>query len=276
MASLTEFIERRLRLRINEDKSAVARPEDRHFLGFRLRLDPQTGTVEVLLSERTMRNAMDRVRQLTPRTWGGTLDSCIARSTRGCGAGMQFFGIARASEMQMLRKLDAHIRRRLRAILLRHWQRKRTIVRNLIALVSSGGQRGAGSTRATRSWWALSHSYAVDKHSAPGTSPTAGSCCVVHCTTADTRTSPPPSSPNWCSGNESRSITGRRRGSQPAVPRSRVRRAQARFCGSRGRGNRPGYPTGDRRARPSGGGLTVRGCLVLALLFSRSSPSSGP
>ena len=70
MASLTEFIERRLRLKVNQAKSAVARPEDRHFLGFRLRLDPQTGTVEVLLSERTKRNAMERIRQLTPQELG--------------------------------------------------------------------------------------------------------------------------------------------------------------------------------------------------------------
>jgi group II intron reverse transcriptase/maturase len=67
MASLTRFIERRLRLKINQDKSAVARPEERHFLGFRLRLDPHTGTVEVLLSQRTMRNAMDRIRLLRDR-----------------------------------------------------------------------------------------------------------------------------------------------------------------------------------------------------------------
>jgi RNA-directed DNA polymerase len=67
MVSLTDFIQGRLRLRVNEAKSAVARPEDRHFLGFRLRLDPRTGVVEVLLSERTKRNAMARVRQLTPR-----------------------------------------------------------------------------------------------------------------------------------------------------------------------------------------------------------------
>ena len=73
MASLTEFIERRLRLKVTRSKSAVARPEDRHFLGFRLRLDAQTGTVEVLLSERTTRNAMERVRQLTPRNWGDSL-----------------------------------------------------------------------------------------------------------------------------------------------------------------------------------------------------------
>jgi RNA-directed DNA polymerase len=50
MASLTEFIGRRLRLRVNEAKSAVARPEERHFLGFRLWANPYTGVVEVLLS----------------------------------------------------------------------------------------------------------------------------------------------------------------------------------------------------------------------------------
>ena len=67
MVSLTGLIEGRLRLKVNRSKSALARPEERHFLGFRLRLDPQSATVEVLLSERTMRNAMERVRQLTPR-----------------------------------------------------------------------------------------------------------------------------------------------------------------------------------------------------------------
>ena len=75
MASLTRFIQGRLRLRVNQAKSAVAHPEERHFLAFRLRLDPQTGSVEVLLSERTMREAMKRVRQLTPRNWGGKLES---------------------------------------------------------------------------------------------------------------------------------------------------------------------------------------------------------
>jgi group II intron reverse transcriptase/maturase len=119
-ASLTEFIERRLRLKVNEAKSAVARPEERHFLGFGLRLDAQTGTVEVLLSERTMRNAMERVRQLTPRTWGSSLASCIARISAWVRGWHGFFGIASACEMQMMRTLDAHTRRRLRAIILRH------------------------------------------------------------------------------------------------------------------------------------------------------------
>jgi group II intron reverse transcriptase/maturase len=162
MASLTGFIEGRLRLKVNEAKSAVARPEDRHFLGFCLRVDSQTGTVEVLLSERTKRNAMERVRQLTPRNWGGTLVSCIARINAWLRGWHQFFGIVSASETQAMRKLDAHIRRRLRAILLRHWKRRRTIARNLVKLGVPRRSAWRQVYQGHRSWGALSHIPAVD------------------------------------------------------------------------------------------------------------------
>ncbi|MCA1698653.1 MAG: group II intron reverse transcriptase/maturase, partial [Actinobacteria bacterium] len=118
MAGLTGFIEGRLRLKINRSKSAVARPEDRHFLGFRLRLDPQTETVEILLSQRTKRNAMRRIRELTPRPWGCTLESCILRINAWLRGWHQFFRPCSPGEQFVLRALDAHIRRRLRAILL--------------------------------------------------------------------------------------------------------------------------------------------------------------
>jgi RNA-directed DNA polymerase len=162
MASLSEFIEGRLRLKVNEAKSAVARPEDRHFLGFRLRLDPQTGTVEVLLSERTKRNAMERIRQLTPRNWGRSLDDCITQINAWLGGWHGFFGIASESEMQMMRKIDAHIRRRLRAIILRHWKRKRTIAKRLIKLGVKRQSAWRQVYAGRKSWWALSHTHAVD------------------------------------------------------------------------------------------------------------------
>ena len=163
MVSLTDFIERRLRLKVNEAKSAVARPEDRHFLGFRLRLDPQTGVVEVLLSERTKRNAMARVRQLTPRNWGRSLADCIAPINAWLGGWHGFFGIASVEEMQMMRKIDAHIRRRLRAIILRHWKRKRTIAKRLVALGVNPRAVWHQIYQGRRSWWALSHCHAVDQ-----------------------------------------------------------------------------------------------------------------
>jgi len=162
MASLTGFIERRLRLKINQDKSAVARPEDRHFLGFRLRLDPQTRAVEILLSERTKRNAMDRIRQLTPRVWGGTLESCILRINAWLAGWHQFFGIVAPGEEWTLRALDAHIRRRLRAIVLHHWKRKRTIARRLVKLGVKRQNAWRQVYAGRKSFWALSHTHAVD------------------------------------------------------------------------------------------------------------------
>jgi group II intron reverse transcriptase/maturase len=164
MASVSGFIQWRLRLRINASKSAVARPEERHFLGFCLRV-VQKGrrrTVEVGLSQRTKRNAMARVRALTPRTWGGTLDSCIARVNAWLCGWHQFFGIVSADEMQQMRRIDSHIRRRLRAILLHHWKRQRTIVRRLVALGVAPQSASKAVYAGRKSTWALSHAPAVD------------------------------------------------------------------------------------------------------------------
>ena len=163
MASLTAFIERRLRLKVNQDKSAVACPEDRHFLGFRLRVDARTGTVEVLLSERSKRNAMQKVRELTPRTWGSTLIACIVQANAWLRGWYGFFGIVSPSEMQALRKIDSHLRRRLRAIQLRHWRRKRTIARELIKLGVKRDSVWRQIYAGRKSWWALSHTHAVDQ-----------------------------------------------------------------------------------------------------------------
>jgi RNA-directed DNA polymerase len=164
MASLDGFIQWRLRLRINTAKSAVARPKDRHFLGFRLRVvqSRRRRTVEVRLSRHTKRAAIARIRELTPRTWGGTLERCIHRINAWLRGWHQFFGIASTREQQTLRMLDAHIRRRLRAIVLAHWKRQRTIARRLVAL----GVRPQTAWRAVyagkTSTWALSHAAAVE------------------------------------------------------------------------------------------------------------------
>ena len=104
--------------------------------------------MEVLLSERTKRNAMARVRQLTPRNWGRSLADCIAPINAWLRGWHGFFGIASVEEMQMMRKIDAHIRRRLRAIILRHWKRKRTIAKRLVALGVNPRACGIRSIRA--------------------------------------------------------------------------------------------------------------------------------
>jgi RNA-directed DNA polymerase len=163
MASISRFIERRLRLKVNTAKSAVAKPEGRHFLGFRLRRDPLDGSTEVLLSERSLKRIAESIRTRTPRTWGQSLRVCIRGLNAYLLGWLGFFRISTAAEERTFRKLDAHIRRRLRALLLRQWKRRRFIVRRLI-------RRGVRSKTAwsnvyggRRSLWALSHTPAVDR-----------------------------------------------------------------------------------------------------------------
>ncbi|MGO9907849.1 MAG: group II intron maturase-specific domain-containing protein [Solirubrobacteraceae bacterium] len=210
-----------MRLKINQARSAVARPEDRHFLGFRLRLDPQTATVEILLSERTKRRAMERIRELTPRPWGRTLQSCILEINAWLRGWHQFFRSCAPGEQFVLRALDARIRRRLRAI--HHWKHRPTIVRNLIALGIKPRAAWQAVYSGRRSLWALSHIPQVDRALRPRYFTDRGLLSLVECTGHGTRRSSPRPTSSWrWSWDRSRSTAGRRRGSQPAVPRSRV------------------------------------------------------
>src|SRR5579862_3354486 len=134
MASICCFIQKRLRLKVNMEKSAVAEPQERHFLGFRLRRKVEWNYVEVLLSPRTQRRINERIRQLTPRMWGRQVQDCIDRLNRYLVGWINFFSICTAGEEHTFRELDSHIRRRLRCIILRQWKRKRTIVRRLVKL----------------------------------------------------------------------------------------------------------------------------------------------
>jgi group II intron reverse transcriptase/maturase len=162
MASIARFIEGRLRLKVNASKSAVAKPEERHFLGFRLRREALDGTVEALLSKRSKDRIDERIRNLTPRNWGQSLATCIQGLNTYLLGWIQFFRSCTAAEVRTLHGLDAHIRRRLRAIVLRHWKRKRFIVRQLTRRGVPQKTATASIYRGQRSWWALSHSTAVD------------------------------------------------------------------------------------------------------------------
>jgi RNA-directed DNA polymerase len=163
MASVVGFIERRLRLKINADKSAVARPSERHFVGFRIEREPETESIEVLPSKRSEERIQDRLRELTPRTWGQSLRDCIAGLNAYLQGWFGFFVICTAGVLRFLQRLDAHIRRRLRAIQLAHWKRKRTIAHRLIKLGVKPKTAWRTLYDGHKSTWALSHASAVDR-----------------------------------------------------------------------------------------------------------------
>ena len=166
MASVTRFIERRLRLKVNAAKSAVARPEERHFLGFRLRRDPLEGDVDVLLSKRSQERLDGKVRELTPRTWGNSITECIRKVNVYVVGWLGFFGVCTQATSN-LGHADAHLRRRLRAIQLKHWKRRRTMVHKLVALGVKRSAARRGIYGGHRSLWSLSHVPVVERALSP-------------------------------------------------------------------------------------------------------------
>src|SRR5713226_652041 len=163
MASVVRFIEKQLRLKVNQAKSAVARPEERHFVGFSLRRNPEDGTSEVFLSKRSKDRIDAKIRELTPRAWGQSLSGCIATLNTYLRGWLNFFGTSCTDAVvRTLHTLDAHIRRRLRALLLRQWKRRRFIVRRLIRMGARPRTAWRVVYEGRKALWALSHCSPVD------------------------------------------------------------------------------------------------------------------
>lgn len=162
MASISLFIEKHLKLKVNRKKSAVERSGGRHFLGFTLRRGELSGEVEVGLSTRSRKRIAAKIVELTPRNWGSTLEKCIERINRYLQGWMAYFHIVTRIEERRLKSLDSHIRRRLRATKLKQWKRKRNIAKALIGLGISA-KTAWKIYRGKSSFWALSNSWAVER-----------------------------------------------------------------------------------------------------------------
>jgi RNA-directed DNA polymerase len=116
MASLTRFIEGRLKLQINAEKSAVARPWHRSFLGFTVKDDP---AFRRCIADKAVTRFKDRVRELTRRHRGVSLGKMIADLNPFVRGWAGYFGF---SQWRELPALDGWIRRRLRCVVWVQWK----------------------------------------------------------------------------------------------------------------------------------------------------------
>jgi RNA-directed DNA polymerase len=155
MATISRFLTQRLRLSVNAAKSAVARPGARHFVGFRLQRT-RGKEVQTQLSQRSLRRIRRRVVELTRRNWGGSLESCITRINEYLTGWMGFFHPVDRVALYDLDRIDAHIRRRLRAIVFRQKKRRRHIVHWLRRRRVPAAQARIDVYGRHRSLWALS------------------------------------------------------------------------------------------------------------------------
>jgi RNA-directed DNA polymerase len=154
MASITRFVESKLRLKVNREKSAVAPVQERKFLGYRLLAGGRLG-----VAPKSLERMKARVREITRRNRGVALERMIRELNAYLTGWVTYFRYAECKTH--LRRLDEWIRRKLRCVRLK--QRKRVkpifdLLRSqgvpkwrawLLALSGKGWWRKAGSPQAS-------------------------------------------------------------------------------------------------------------------------------
>jgi RNA-directed DNA polymerase len=153
MESIREYLSRRLKLRINESKSAVALANRRKFLGFRLSLGRGGRPVRRMISEASRKRFKQRTRELTRRALGRSLKQVVEKLNSYLVGWRGYYGFA--EQPSVLRELDSWIRRRLRSYLWVQWKtpkRRREALEEL-GLKADEARAMSGSSKGP---WALS------------------------------------------------------------------------------------------------------------------------
>ena len=141
MRSITRFILNRLKLKVNEQKSAVARPAERKFLGFSI----SKGGKRRLIALKSLLRSKQKIQKLTSRTKGISIEQVAKGLASYLRGWTSYFGFCETPST--FRRLDEWLRHRLRAILWKQWKRGTTRFTKLRELGVSRGlaARTAGS-----------------------------------------------------------------------------------------------------------------------------------
>ena len=155
MESVTHFITHRLKLKVNQAKSAVARPGQRKFLGFSFTGE---GEPRRRIAPKAIDRFKKRIREQTQRTRGVSLQQMIKELVPYLRGWLGYFGDCQTPSV--LRDLEKWLRRRLRSVVWKQWKRGRTRFRELRKRGISHGlaAKTAGSSHGP---WRLANSTAL-------------------------------------------------------------------------------------------------------------------
>jgi RNA-directed DNA polymerase len=128
MGSLTRFITRNLKLKVNEAKSAVVQPWECTFLGFSFTSGPEP---KRRIAPQAIERLKKRIRKLTRRTRTVGLQQMVAELAQYLIGWKGYFGFAQTARVP--KKLDSWIRRRLRCVVWKQWKRGRVRFKELRA-----------------------------------------------------------------------------------------------------------------------------------------------
>lgn len=131
MKSIRNFLQERLKLKINEQKSAVDRPWKLKFLGFSM-YKARAGQILIRLARQTVDRVKTKIREITARNRPVSLAERIERLNAYLGGWMGYFALAETPSI--FASIEGWMRRRLRMCLWKQWKRVRTRYRELRAL----------------------------------------------------------------------------------------------------------------------------------------------
>jgi RNA-directed DNA polymerase len=145
MESVTRFITQKLKLKVNEAKSAVARPQERKFLGFSFTAGPE---VKRTIAPKALDRFKQRIREITRRAKGVSIETTIEELAPYMRGWRSYFGFCETPVV--LQYLTRWVRLRLRAALWRQWKtprRRRAVLLELgvhprLASNTAGSGRG--------------------------------------------------------------------------------------------------------------------------------------
>jgi RNA-directed DNA polymerase len=159
MKSVVKYLTTKLKLKVNEQKSAVARPWERKFLGFTFGKDEESGKIKV--HESRVKRLKDKIRGLTKKLRGSNVSENIRKVIMPIIRGWaNYFKIA--DVLFTFRTLDGWIRRKIRAIFWRQWKNPQTRCKQLMALGLKRDKAKAWAC-SSKGPWRMAHTAGVQK-----------------------------------------------------------------------------------------------------------------
>lgn len=129
MASVQRFVEGKLRLKVNEKKSAVDRPWRRKFLGFSF---TSSRKPKIRIAKQSLKRMKAKVKEITSRKMPYSMEYRLKKLNQYLTGWCGYFALADTASI--FEKLDGWIRRRLRMCLWKAWKKPKTKIRNLVKL----------------------------------------------------------------------------------------------------------------------------------------------
>lgn len=154
LASLIDWIERRLKLKVNREKSGIRRPSDGNLLGFGF-WHGQGGEIHPRVSTKSYTRLKEKIKRLTRRSWPVSMEERLLKLSQVTRGWVNYF--YKANARKHLLELDKWIQARLRMCIWKQWKKVKTRVNNLQKLGAKPQQAYEwGNTR--KGYWRTAHS----------------------------------------------------------------------------------------------------------------------